>query len=97
MELRAIVEEQTALRRVAMLVAVGAEPGAVFAAVAEEVGQAAAGSRLRDGGRYDGTARSRWSAAGAGRRPRADGRRVELGGRNVSTLVYETGQSARGR
>jgi GAF domain-containing protein len=39
-ELRAIVEEQTALRRVAMLVAVGAEPSTVFAAVAEEVGQA---------------------------------------------------------
>src|ERR1700722_15803726 len=38
-ELRAIAEVQGALRRVAMLVAAGAEPGTVFAAVAEEVGQ----------------------------------------------------------
>jgi hypothetical protein len=38
-ELRVLAEEQAALRRVATLVAGGAAPEEVFAAVAEEVGQ----------------------------------------------------------
>ena len=38
-ELRGLAEEQGALRRVATLVARGAAPGEVFAAVTEEVGR----------------------------------------------------------
>ncbi len=95
-ELRAIVEEQTALRRVAMLVAVGADPGTVFAAVAEEVGQALPEADFAMVARYDAGRAVEvvggWSRAGG---PTLVGRRSELGGRNVSTLVFETGQSAR--
>jgi signal transduction histidine kinase len=95
-ELRAIVEEQTALRRVAMLVAVGAEPGTVFAAVAEEVGQALPEADFAMVARYDADRAVEvvgdWSRAGG---PTLVGRRSELGGQNVSTLVSETGQSAR--
>ena len=95
-ELRAIVEEQTALRRVAMLVAVGAEPGTVFAAVAEEVGQVLPEADFAMVARYDAGRAVEvvggWSRAGG--QPLV-GRRSELGGRNVSTLVFESGQSAR--
>ena len=95
-ELRAIVEEQTALRRVAMLVAVGAEPGTVFAAVAEEVGQVLPEADFAMVARYDADRAVEvvggWSRAGG---PALVGRRSELGGQNVSTLVSETGQSAR--
>ena len=95
-ELRAIVEEQTALRRVALLVAVGADPGTVFAAVAEEVGQVLPEADFAMVARYDAGRAVEvvggWSRAGG--EPLV-GRRSELGGRNVSTLVFETGQSAR--
>ena len=95
-ELRAIVEEQTALRRVAMLVAVGAEPGTVFAAVAEEVGQVLPEADFAMVARYDADRAVEvvggWSRASG---PALVGRRSELGGQNVSTLVSETGQSAR--
>jgi len=95
-ELRAIVEEQTALRRVAMLVAVGADPGTVFAAVAEEVGQVLPQADFAMVSRYDAGRAVEvvggWSRAGG--RPLV-GLRSELGGRNVSTLVHQTGQSAR--
>jgi signal transduction histidine kinase len=95
-ELRAIVEEQTALRRVALLVAVGADPGTVFAAVAEEVGQVLPEADFTMVARYDGDRAVEvvggWSRADG---PTLVGRRSELGGRNVSTLVFETAQSAR--
>jgi signal transduction histidine kinase len=95
-ELRAIAEEQTALRRVAMLVAVGAEPGTVFAAVAEEVGQVLPEADFALVARYDAghavEVVGGWSRTGA---HMLIGRRLELGGRNVSTLVFETGQAAR--
>ena len=95
-ELRAIVEEQTALRRVAMLVAVGAEPDTVFAAVAEEVGQVLPEADFAMVSRYDADRAVEvvggWSRAGG---HALVGLREELGGQNVSTLVYETGQSAR--
>jgi GAF domain-containing protein len=96
-ELRGFAEEQAALRRVAVLVARAAPPEEVFAAVATEVG------RLLEVdftvmGRYhlDGsiTIVAAWAAAG-GALPAAIGTRVSLGGRNVSTLVFETGRPAR--
>ena len=95
-ELRAIAEEQTTLRRVAMLVAAGAEPGTVFAAVAGQVGQVLTEADFAMVARYDGGRAVEvvggWSRVG---RPVLVGRRSELGGRNVSTLVFSTGQAAR--
>jgi signal transduction histidine kinase len=94
-ELRRFAEEQAALRRVATLVARPARPEEVFAAVSEEVG------RLLDVdltamGRYehDGlvTGVGVWSASPGGREP---GARITLGGRNVTTLVFETRRPAR--
>jgi GAF domain-containing protein len=95
-ELRAIAEEQAALRRVATLVAGGAAPGAVFAAVAGEVGQVLPEADFTMVARY-GADRAvevagGWSRAGGGM---LVGRRPELGGQNVSTLVFQTGQPAR--
>jgi signal transduction histidine kinase len=95
--LRQLAEEQAALRRVATLVARVTPPQEVFAAVAEEVGRL-----LRVDSailvRYDpkdvlevvGT----WIAAG-GPAPTPVGGRLPLGGRNVSTLVHQTGRPVR--
>jgi len=94
-ELRRVADEQTALRRVATLVARGAPSGAVFDAVTEEVG------RLLPADvtllcRYDPDgyiARiGEWSRS-PGPIPR--GGRTPLGGPNVGSLVFETGRSAR--
>jgi signal transduction histidine kinase len=95
-ELRAIAAEQAALRRVATLVARGAAPGAVFAAVAEEVGQVLPEADHTMVCRYDAgrdvEVAGGWSRSGS---QTLVGRRLELGGRNVSTLVFKTGQPAR--
>jgi GAF domain-containing protein len=92
-----IAEEQAALRRVATLVARPAPPAEVFAAVTAEVG------RLLD---VDFTVLIRsdpddtitvvgtWTSTGAAA-PSPVGRRFQLGGRNVSTLVLTTGRPAR--
>jgi signal transduction histidine kinase len=66
-ELGRVVEEQAALRKVATLVAEGAEPAEVFAAVAQEVGQlipgdAAALTRYEPDGTV--TALGGWTAGG---------------------------------
>jgi signal transduction histidine kinase len=96
-ELRGYAEEQAALRRVATLVARAARPEEVFAAVAAEVG------RLLEVdytglGRYepDGavTFVGMWSSTGA-TLPVPSGTRVDLGGRNATTLVFQTGRPAR--
>ncbi len=96
-DLRVHADEQSALRRVATLVAAGAAPEDIFAAVAAEAG------RLLDAGftsvsRYDadGTAAiiGAWTRTGT-RQAAAVGARVSLGGRNVTTLVYKTGQPTR--
>jgi signal transduction histidine kinase len=96
-ELRAYAEEQAALRRVAVLVARGAAPEEVFAAVAEETGRVL-GADFTGINRYDteGTTTivGMWTSTCT--RPNvAVGDRLELGGRNVTTLVYQTGQPAR--
>jgi signal transduction histidine kinase len=93
--LRVLAEEQAALRRVATLVARGAAPEEVFAAVTKEIGQLLA-LGLAYMGRYepDGAVTTVASWGGP-----ADaipvGRRWTLGGKNVSTLVFETGRAVR--
>jgi signal transduction histidine kinase len=90
-----LAAEQAALRRVATLVARGTQPEDVFAAVTEEIGQLlpvdSAGM-----GRYepDGTLAflASWGRA-------VDfvpvGTRWKVGGKNLGTIVFETGRAAR--
>ena len=94
--LRHLADEQTALRRVATLVARGVAPEAIFAAVAEEVATVLPGIDLTSIGRY--TPEQSVEFVGAwSRMKEADwvGKTVPIGGRNVATLVFETGQPAR--
>jgi signal transduction histidine kinase len=92
-----LAEEQAALRRVATLVARATPPEQVFAAVAEEVGRLL-GVDFAILVRYDppdmlevvGT----WIRSGTPA-PTPVGGRLPLGGRNATTLVYETGRPAR--
>jgi signal transduction histidine kinase len=92
-----LAEEQAALRRVATLVARATPPEQVFAAVAEEVGRLLAVD-FAILVRYDpqdtleiiGT----WTRTGAPA-PTQVGGRLPLGGRNVTTMVHQTGQPAR--
>ena len=93
--LRALADEQAALRRVATLVARAAPPAQVFNAVAIEVGKLL-DTDITVVGRYDrdgaATAIGTWSAAPGGV---PVGTRSAIGGRNVLTLVAETGRPAR--
>jgi PAS domain S-box-containing protein len=95
-ERRAANAELGALRRVATLVAEGVRPQDLFAVVAEEVGRlfaAEATAVLRydpDGSTVVGS----WSGTDNGL-ALAGGSRAAFGGRNVSTLVFETGRPAR--
>ena len=95
-ELRGFAEEQAALRRVATLVARAAPPEEVFAAVTAEVGRVLSAD-VTVLNRYDPdgtqTVLGVWSSTGA--LPVAVGTRTRLGGRNVSTLVFDTGRPAR--
>jgi signal transduction histidine kinase/CHASE3 domain sensor protein len=95
-ELRRVAEEQAALRRVATLVARGAPPAAVFAAVAEEVGRVLPGADFALVGRYDQDRAVEvvggWSRAGD---VPLVGLRTPLGGHNVNTLVFEHNRPAR--
>ena len=90
-----LVEEQAALRRVATLVARGASPEQVFASVTTEVGQLLPVD-FADLSRYepDGTVTilATW---GITRAVLPSGARLRLGGKNLSTVVAETGASAR--
>jgi signal transduction histidine kinase len=96
-ELRRFAEEQAALRRVATLVAGGAPPEEVFAAVAEEVGRLL-GTVQTNMLRYDPddvativAVSGRVGDAGAV----SVGDRYKIGGRNATTLVFQTGRPAR--
>ncbi|HET6257640.1 MAG TPA: GAF domain-containing protein [Pseudonocardia sp.] len=96
-ELRRSAEEQAALRRVATLVARAAPPEEVFAAVTAEVGQVLSVaftvlSRYETDGAA--TVLGTWTSAG-GAFPVSIGTRVELGGRDVHTLVSRTCRPAR--
>jgi signal transduction histidine kinase len=96
-ELRTVANEQAALRRVAVLVARVAPPEEVFAAVATEVGQVL-DANFTFLSRYDpdggAVILAAWAKSGAAPVLRG-GDRLELGGRNVHTLVLQTGLPAR--
>jgi signal transduction histidine kinase len=94
-ELRALAEEQAALRRVATLVARGTPQAEVFAAVVEEVVQLlrvdlAIMGRYEPDGMLVSVARSGGSADHL-----PVGNRRRLGGNNFGTIVFETGRAAR--
>ncbi|MEU4672982.1 GAF domain-containing protein [Amycolatopsis sp. NPDC023774] len=94
-ELRRFAGEQAALRRVATLVARAPPPEQVFAAVTEEAGRLL-GAHHSWMTRYDhdGAARlvATWSSTGAAV---PAGTRLPPGGRNVYTLVFQSGRPAR--
>ena len=95
-ELRGFAEEQAALRRVATLVARAAPWKEVFAAVAAEAGRLlSADATLLS--RYDpddaATIVGAWTSTGAG--PAPLGTRLSLGGRDLHTLVFQSGRPAR--
>jgi signal transduction histidine kinase len=94
MELRGFADEQAALRRVATLVARTAPPEEVFAAVAEEAGRLL-GAHHAAMIRYDPDGAmvvATWDSVGAAL---PVGTRWSLGGRNLSTLVFQTGRAVR--
>jgi signal transduction histidine kinase len=93
-ELARLAEEQAALRRVATLVARGAQPDAVFASVTEEVGRLLGvdGTRML---RYepdgDASVVAVWGTASE----IPVGERLSLAGQNIPAMVLETGRPAR--
>jgi signal transduction histidine kinase len=94
-EIARLAEEQAALRRVATLVARGAQPSEVFATVAEELGRV-----LGVGGtaimRYEPDATATVVAAWSGKRePMRIGSSWPLDGEGVAARVYRTGRSVR--
>jgi GAF domain-containing protein len=95
-ELRVLAEEQAALRRVATLVARGVRPEEVFAAVTEEAGRLLS-VEYATLGRYEPDATMTvvvaWTGTGDFVPP--VGRRQILWGKNISTLVFQTGRPAR--
>src|SRR5882757_6361417 len=96
-ELRGFAEEQAALRRVATLVARAAPPHEVFAAVTAEVGRLLQAdftvlSRYEPDGAV--TVVGAWGRLNVGR-PQPIGLRLELGGHNLYTVVFQTRRTAR--
>jgi signal transduction histidine kinase len=94
-ELRVLADEQAALRRVATLVARGAAPEDVFAAAVEEVGRLLPVD-LVSMARYEPhrtmTFITSWGRPG---HFVPIGKPLTLGGKNLNTIVFETGRSAR--
>jgi signal transduction histidine kinase len=94
-ELREFAEEQAALRRVATLVAHAAPPARVLTAVTEEAGRLLHTDRATMG-RYgpDGaeTVVAAWDSAGPSIPVST---RWSLGGKNLHTMVFQTGRPAR--
>jgi GAF domain-containing protein len=90
-----LLEEQAALRRVATLVARDAPSTEVFEAVATEVGKLL-DTDITVVGRYDGdgfaTAIGSWTSSSGGV---PVGTRSAIGGRNILSIVAETGKPAR--
>ncbi len=97
--LAGLADEQAALRRVATLVARLAPPDKLFAAVNQEVGQllsvdiAGIGRYESNGNATEVAELAAWSKAGD--TLPGVGSRWALGGRNVPTLVAQTGRAAR--
>ncbi|MBV8573871.1 MAG: GAF domain-containing sensor histidine kinase, partial [Acetobacteraceae bacterium] len=93
---RHLANQQAALLRVATLVARGVAPEAIFAAVAEEAAMVLPGVDITSIGRY--TPEQSVEFVGAWSRMREGdwvGKTVPIGGRNVATVVFDTGQPAR--
>jgi signal transduction histidine kinase len=93
-QLSELASQQTALRRIATLVARAAPPTEVFMAVAEEVGLLSPADATFIG-RYDGdavTVVGGWSRRG---RPICFGKKIRVGGRNLTRVVARTGRPAR--
>jgi hypothetical protein len=93
--LRELADEQAALRRVATLLAGGARPAEVFAAVAAEAGRLLSveyAALSRYGPDRGVTVVAVWGRTGHNV---PLGNRMNLGGNNVGTLVFETGRPAR--
>jgi signal transduction histidine kinase len=90
-----LADEQSALRRVATLVAQGASPQDLFEAVAEEVGRLLLAANVSMG-RYEPdasvTSMASWSSTGP---VFTAGRRWPIKGTNVAWMVLQTGRPAR--
>jgi signal transduction histidine kinase len=94
-ELRVLADEQAALRRVATLVARGVSPEQVFVAVTEEVDRLL-GVKDTGLGRYEADGAVTFVArSGPGELDPPGGSRLTREGKDVSTLVFETGRAAR--
>ncbi len=94
--LRALAEQQSALRRIATLVAQGVSPDEVFCAVAEEMGRClrvagAAVSRYED----DAVTVLALARVPESKDMMSSGERLPLDGDNVATRVFRTGLPAR--
>jgi signal transduction histidine kinase len=95
-ELAALAEEQAGLRRVATLVARGASPDDVLAAVASEIGQLLPADYAIVG-RYDADGTQFTTVGGWSRHGDSSGlpATLDVGGRNVTALVLQTRRPAR--
>jgi PAS domain S-box-containing protein len=91
-EVARLADEQTALRRIATLVAHGAQPNAVFDAVTREVADVLEGSGVSLA-RYDDDGLA--VVAHSGTTYVRTGERYPLGGTNVTSTVLRTGRIAR--
>ena len=91
-DLSVLAAEQAALRRVATLVARGAAPDEVFAACLEEVGRLLSVDYVHMG-RYEPD--DTYSVVASWGKPGPAVSRTTLGGKNLGTIVFETGRSAR--
>jgi signal transduction histidine kinase len=90
-----LAEEQVALRRVATLVARGVPPEQVFAAVTEEV-ERLLPVDFAHMGRYEpDDTFTILAVVGSTTKRSPTGRRLSLWGRNLATMVFETGRPAR--
>jgi signal transduction histidine kinase len=94
-EVRELAAEQSALRRVATLVAQAGPPDGVFAAVAREVGQLLCVDYAHVGRYGPGRAVTFLAAFGPTDGVLPVDARLNLGGMNVSTLVFQTHRPAR--
>ncbi len=93
--IRGLAEEQAALRRVATLVARGVPAGEVFRAVTEEVGRLLPAEYAHLIRYEPGDTATALAPFGRTDHILPAGSRLKLGGKNVTTLVFETGRSAR--
>jgi len=93
-ELRGFADEQAALRRVATLVAHGAPPDEVLAAVTEEAGRllGAQQAMMSRYGSEGATVSASWSSTGIGF---PIGTQWIIGGQNLHTIVFQSQRPAR--